>query len=190
VLTLVVSFHVVSGELFVHFASDTPLHRVGFQTAEEVFEPSLTMYFEASSFGLGLNDSFSLAPPLQIHALPSPLGGLLRDEGITTSLIQLPATTFITSSTVDVSVTTSDSLCHCHHLSSGVHYLLGVVNNPHFGHVLANTVSNLFATLHTKRINPKVRVVSLLLEVFLLLLIKILLLFVHFLCVVWCGAVV
>ena len=120
------------GELFVHFASSTPPHRVGFQTAEDVFESSLTMYFEASSFGLGLNDSKSLAPPLRIHALPSPLS-------------TASASTPLTS-------------CKCDHVATGVHYLLGVINNPFFGHVLANTLSNLFATLYLKRIDPKVGV--------------------------------
>jgi hypothetical protein len=48
----------------VHFAASTPPEEVGFQTAHNVFESAVTMYFEASSFGLGLNDSKTLAPPL------------------------------------------------------------------------------------------------------------------------------
>jgi hypothetical protein len=114
------------------------------------------MYFEASSFGLGLNDSRSLAPPLRIHAVASPLEQLLHDPSVITSMIHLPNVNIIASSSAAVSTTPPDFPCKCDHLSHGVHYLLGVVNNPYYGHVLTNTLSNLFATLYMKRLEPKV----------------------------------
>lgn len=148
-----------AGELFVHFSSSTPPEQVGFQTAASPgsFASSLDMYFEASSFGLGLNDSRSLAPPLRVHALPSPLNGVLRDPAVSSTLLHMSGTSLIALSSAEARVTTAEAPCHCHHISPGVHYLLGVVNNPYFGHVLANTLSNLFAALHLKRIRPRVR---------------------------------
>lgn len=148
-----------TGELFVHFSAATLPEEVQFRTAAGELVQTLTMYFEASSYGLGLNDSQSLSPPLRVHAMPSPLRDLLTNEHITTTWVDLPQSMggpFITSSSSSVRVSTLNPSCQCHHFLRGVHYLLGVTNGPSYGHVLANTLSNLFASLYLKRIDPKV----------------------------------
>jgi len=144
-----------NGELFVHFAASTLHDNIGFRTLRGRYESTLTMYFESSSYGLGLNDSKSLSPPLRVHAIVSPLETLLNNESVSTSMIKLPDMSFIASSSDDVIITTPDTPCRCDQLSSGIHFLLGVVHNPYFGHVLTNTLSNLFAALHLRRINPQ-----------------------------------
>ena len=147
-----------TGELFVHFSSATPQGSLGFETQDNngVLESNITMYYESSSYGLGLNDSWSLAPPLRVHAIRSPLDKLLVDEENLMTMIELNNTIFMASSGDDAVITTPHVPCQCNHINSGVHILVGAVNYPYYGHVLTNTLSNLFALLYLKRIDPQV----------------------------------
>ena len=146
-----------TGELFVHFSSGTPSEQLGFKTIDDEYKNVMDIYFEASSFGLGLNDSKSLSPPLKIHAVRSPIKQSIQKDNVTTTLISLwDKLKLFSTSLSSMEVALPGNLCSCKEVKSGVHVILGVVNNPYYGHVLTNTLSNLFATLFLKNINPKV----------------------------------
>jgi len=101
----------------------------GFRVKSGSTTSTLSMYYEASSYGLGLNDSAGLAPPLHVKAVsPSEMRNVVRREE-------------------------HSGGCYCDILlPERVYMALGLIYYPQYGHTIFNGLSNLMATMWRKQL--------------------------------------
>lgn len=100
----------------------------GFRTKENTLLQHMTLYYEPASFGLGFNDSTSLASPLYVKAI---------------SPVERKSTRM------------KEADCYCDVYLEKTHFVFGLTNYPQYGHVMFNGLSNILATLWRKNISKE-----------------------------------